>query len=342
MLNNIFKKIILSMIIILTTIFQKNYMGIPQKIKLKFNSNGEFKLVQFTDLHEHSLKNKKTIRLMEDILDFEKPDLVVLTGDNIDGRYCSKEYIKKTIANISKPMEDRKIPWAVVLGNHDSELHNVDRKNEMRIYMSYQYNLSQDFSNVAGRVGDYNLLINDSKNKKPVFNIYMLDSGIYCSNDCGYIKEEQINWYKKLSTNLKKSFDKTIPSLMFFHIALQQQYIVWENGKAIGSRNEKESSQQIDKGLFSALVQMGDVKGVFVGHDHMNDYVGSIDGITLGYGRCTGYNDYGKKGFARGARVFILNENNPQNFKTYEVLEENNVHYRINLDNLFYTSTVNN
>lgn len=321
MLNNIFKKTILIINIIFNIIFQKNYMGIPQKIELKFNPNGEFKIVQFADLHEHPLKNEKTIKFMEDTLNSEKPDLVVLTGDNIDGRYCCKEDVKKAIANIAKPMEDRKIPWAIVLGNHDSELCNVSRKSQMKIYMSYQHNISQDFSSVIGRAGDYNLLINGSKHNKPVFNIYMLDSGSCCFYDYGYIKGKQINWYKKLSASLKKSFDKTIPSLMFFHIALQQQYMAWENGEAIGNRNEEECSQKIDRGLFSALIEMGDVKGVFVGHDHTNDYMGSIKGITLGYGRCTGYNDYGKEDFVRGARVFIVNENSPEKFKTYEKLE---------------------
>jgi hypothetical protein len=149
----------------------------------------------------------------------------------------------------------------------------------------------------------------------------MLDSGSYCYSDCGYIKNEQINWYKKLSISIKRNFDKKTPSLMFFHIPLRQQCMIWENGKAIGNRNEEECSQKIDKGLFPVLIEMGDVKGVFVGHDHINDYVGSINGIILGYGRCTGYNDYGRKDFARGARVFIINENNPEEFKTYERLE---------------------
>lgn len=297
-----------------------NYKKIPQKIELKFKENGEFKLVQFTDLHEHSLKNEKTIKLMEDILNSEKPDLVVLTGDNID-LSRSKEDVNKAIANIAKPMEDRKIPWAVVLGNHDSELCKVDRKSQMKIYMSYKYNLSRDFSSVMGRAGDYNLLIKDSKRTKPIFNIYMLDSGDYCLCGYGYIKEEQINWYKKLSASLNKDFGKPIPSLMFFHIPLKQQYKAWESGKSTGDRNETECIQRIDSRLISALTERGDIEGVFVGHDHTNDYMGSINGIILGYGRCSGYNGYGKEGFQKGARVFIINENSPLKFRTYEKLE---------------------
>lgn len=323
-LSNILKKTILLVLvlIIINIVFQGNYEGIQQKRELKFNSKGEFKLVQFTDLHEHSSRNERSIKFMEDTLNSEKPDLVILTGDNIDARYCwFKKDVEKAISDIAKPMEDRKIPWVVVLGNHDSQFCKIDRKSQMKIYMSYQYNLSEDFSSVIGRSGDYNILIKDSKDTKPVFNIYLLDSGDYCVGGYGYIKKYQIDWYRRVSTNLKKDYGKTIPSLMFFHIPLQQQYKVWESEKAVGNRNEKECPQKVDTGLFSALIEMGDVRGVFVGHDHTNDYMGNINNITLGYGRCTGYGDYGNNGFARGARIFLINQNSPEEFKTYEKLE---------------------
>lgn len=316
-LNKILKKVIIFFLMIII-IFQADYKGNPQRIQLKFNSTGQFKIIQFADLHEHYSRNEKTIKFMEDTLNSEKPDLVILTGDNIDGRYCfSKESVKKAIADIAKPMEERKIPWAVVLGNHDNEFSRVNRRDQMKIYMSYKYNLSEAFSSVIGRAGDYNILIRDSKNIKPVFNIYLLDSGYYCLGGYGYIKQQQINWYKGLSAELKNKYGKVVPSLMFFHIPLQQQYKVWESGKAIGERNEKECPQKIDTGLFSALVENRDIKGVFVGHDHRNDYMGSINGITLGYGHCTGDGGYGNKSLQRGARVFVINENNPEEFKTY-------------------------
>lgn len=335
MQNRIIKKIIAIFLFSIMLIFTRSYTTTSQdnkvtfqynfgpKEELKFNESGAFKIVQFTDLHEHSIENVKTTKLIENILNSEKPDLVVLTGDNIDGRYLKKEDVSKVIANIARPMENRKIPWAVVLGNHDCESCNVSRKKEMKIYMSFRYNLSKDYSSVPGRSGDYNLIIKDSNGNKPVFNIYMLDSGSYYHNGYDYIKTQQIAWYEKQSASLKKISGKSVPSLMFFHIALKQQNNAWKTKKAIGSRNEKESTQTIDNKMFSALIKMGDVKGVFVGHDHTNDYLGTLKGISLGYGRCTGYDGYGKKGYVRGARVFIIYESNPGNFKTYERLETN-------------------
>ena len=33
--------------------------------------------------------------------------------------------------------------------------------------------------------------------------------------------------------------------------------------------------------------------GMFVGHDHANDYVNDYEGLKIGYGRKTGYGCYG-------------------------------------------------
>ena len=63
--------------------------------------------------------------------------------------------------------------------------------------------------------------------------------------------------------------------------------------------------------------------GIFVGHDHVNDYVGDYFGIRLGYSGNTGFGTYGLQGDdpdrLRGARVFLLQEGNPKGFETFMV-----------------------
>ncbi len=298
---------------------RKKESGMPQKFELKFKTDGTFKIVQFTDLHERTEKNEKTINLMKSVMEAEKPDLVLLTGDCIDGRYCrSRGATEKAIHNIASTVEATKIPWAVVLGNHDCELCSVNREEQMKIYMSYSHNLSERFSTVIGRSGDYNLLIKDSKGVDTVQNIFMMDSGDYCYRGYDYITRRQIRWYERLSDNLEKEFHKIIPSIMFFHIPLQQQKQIGLSGHFHGSRNEMECTQSRDRGFLDSLKKMGNVTGVFCGHDHINDYRGKIDGITLGYGRSTGYNGYGKEGFNKGATVYIIDESKPGKFQTYE------------------------
>lgn len=64
--------------------------------------------------------------------------------------------------------------------------------------------------------------------------------------------------------------------------------------------------------MFNAILERGDVKGVFVGHDHINDYVGDYYGVMLGYAPGTGFGAYGLSGAERnrmrGGRVFELKE----------------------------------
>ena len=58
--------------------------------------------------------------------------------------------------------------------------------------------------------------------------------------------------------------------------------------------------------MFASFLDMRDVMGVFVGHDHDNDFIGIDKGIALGYGRVTGADAYGE--LTRGARIIELYE----------------------------------
>lgn len=289
------------------------------KAPLKFDSNGNFKIVQFTDIHEGPEKDK-AIKLMSRILDYEKPNLVVLTGDNIDGKCKNVNDVKKAINNVAGPMENRCIPWAIVFGNHDDE-HNMMTKEEMmKVYMNYKHNLSEIGYRTFDRVGNYNILVEGSKGKIPKFNIYMIDSGKYAPSFIGgydWIKYTQICWYKKTMIRLKQNYNNAIPAFMFFHIPLRKFKKAWDNKVINGERFENESCAKINLCLFDNVVKCGDVRGIFAGHDHLNSYCALLKGVKLGYGGYIGYETYGRDDIPRGGRVFIVNEHSPNKFKTW-------------------------
>jgi predicted MPP superfamily phosphohydrolase len=54
---------------------------------LKFNSNGRFKIVQFTDMHlgEAAAFDMLTRRVQMAVIQAEKPDLIVVSGDAVSG-----------------------------------------------------------------------------------------------------------------------------------------------------------------------------------------------------------------------------------------------------------------
>lgn len=57
--------------------------------------------------------------------------------------------------------------------------------------------------------------------------------------------------------------------------------------------------------MFAAMKESGDVMGIFVGHDHDNDYAVMWKGILLAYGRFTGGNtEYNH--LSNGARIIVL------------------------------------
>ncbi|GHT75371.1 hypothetical protein FACS189456_7200 [Bacteroidia bacterium] len=60
---------------------------------------------------------------------------------------------------------------------------------------------------------------------------------------------------------------------------------------------------------------MGDVMGIFVGHNHQNDAIGLYREVALAYGRTGGADAYGD--FERGARIIELYENQPRIFHTW-------------------------
>ncbi|KAK2436464.1 putative inactive purple acid phosphatase [Trifolium repens] len=53
-------------------------------------------------------------------------------------------------------------------------------------------------------------------------------------------------------------------------------------------------SASVNSGFFTTLVGAGDVKAVFVGHDHLNDFCGKLMDIQLCYAGGFGYHAYGK------------------------------------------------
>lgn len=291
---------------------------------LKFDSLGNFKIVQFTDIQDGPNTDPRTLALMNKVLDNENPNLVVLTGDNIDGKCKTIEDVKTAITNIAQPMETRRIPWAIVFGNHDDEHGKMTKEQMMNFYMSFSCNVSQVGYKTNNRIGNYNLLVQGSTTTTPAFNIYMLDSGEYSIfSGYDYITTTQINWYNSTASGLKTKYKKTIPAFMFFHIPLPEYYTAYKTGLIDGVRLEAENSPRTNTGMFNTIVKNGDVKGVFVGHDHINTYTAALNGIRLGYAGNVGYATYGSASLARGARVFEINEADPSAFKTRMTFDSN-------------------
>ncbi|MFB7249176.1 metallophosphoesterase [Microbacterium sp. NPDC056234] len=315
----------------------------PTAPKLRFRADGTFKVVQFNDTQDDERTDRRTVELMEKVLDQEKPDFVVINGDVITGGCETRLAVKQAINNVVWPMESRRIPWAVTYGNHDEDslpASGVDEAGMLAMYRSYEYNMNAE--NIEGVTGTSNTIVSigsTAKKNRDAFTLWLMDSGRYAPNAingqnfAGYptwdwLRMDQVAWYREQSQRLEQQRGRKVPGLMFLHIALWEHRFMWwggvdtrtaadaARGKArhgiVGERNEAECPGPFNSGMYNAILERGDVKGVFVGHDHINDYVGDYYGVQLGYAPGTGFGAYGLSGAERnrmrGGRVFELTE----------------------------------
>ncbi len=291
---------------------------------LRFRSDGTFRIVQFTDLHWHNgeEKDRQTEAMMEVVLNAERPDLVVLTGDVIAGRPCREP--ATSWAQVTQPMIRRETPWAAVFGNHDDE-GTASRESLMESQRALPMCLSEAGPAEVSGVGNYALRVLGHAGERLAAALYFLDSGSYASHGMdgyGWITRDRIAWYAETSKRLGEEYrqarraDEVLPALAFFHIPTPEFNEVWETRPCRGEKFEEVCCPKINTGLIAAMCEAGDVRGVFVGHDHVNDYEGELHGIRLVYGRWGGYATYGAEHFTPGARVIELREGE-RDFRTW-------------------------
>lgn len=157
--------------------------------KIKYN-NGKLKICQLTDIHLEpdgdQEKYEKELNLLCEILDSVKPDLVTITGDLAWGQKTAEGI--KALAEI---IENRRIPWAPVLGNHDGNPDDSEiktREDFAKLLLGYEHSHFEiGEKNVAGN-GNYTVEIENSDGKTD-WVLFMLDS------HQGDFYPSQLDWY---------------------------------------------------------------------------------------------------------------------------------------------------
>jgi len=275
---------------------------------LRFNKDGKFKIVQFTDVHfqYNSYRSDSALLLMKTVIEKEEPDLVVLTGDIVCSKNTSRAWL-----DLSKVMTDAKVPWATVLGNHDAEFkYNTTKKQIFETIVGLPYNLTQRGPEDISGEGNYVLEVKSSKSNDIATLFYFFDSHMYPEEGLGrydWIKFDQIAWYREQSKAYStKNGVNPYPALAFFHIPLPEYKEVIGKNTTVGIQKETVCSPGLNSGMYTAMLECKDVMGTFAGHDHNNNYIGCLHNICLAYGNVTGRQCYSDIG--RGARVIELYE----------------------------------
>lgn len=306
---------------------------------LQYNADGKFRIMQISDMQDSAVMLSITKKVLREALDTNPVDLIVLTGDNICSGTKTKVLSASAIRQFMDIFESYGIPVVMTFGNHDNENTTATKEYQLSVYEKYSC-----FIGCAGEdFGDTNLCtyyvpIYSSKDKNDmVSNIWMIDSGTYnVENDLGgyaATTKAQIEWYKAKSEELEETYGRKIPSLMFQHIIVPEIWDALEvcedgtpgsvnyNGTAyklpdgtVGELNETPCPPRYSNGQFDAILERGDVMAMFFGHDHVNSFELTHEGVGLYNTPGVGFQSY--NGWNEGVRIITLDENDPWSFET--------------------------
>ena len=305
--------------------------------QMRFNSDGKFKIVVFADCQDNDSPYQKMIDFMGMALDYEKPDLVVFTGDNVHVGSDSK--FKKGATAIIQPLIDRDIPYAYTYGNHDAD-SGVSKEYQYSVYQTLGRCLTYNADDSIYGYGNCNIPIYSSVGNSIAFNLWIIDSNMYNNSTIlsGYdsVHADQLDWFVRTDEALEQSQGHKVNSIVFQHIALPEIYNLLKesssgsktylgktyakelNSNAHGYLGEFPCPPSANGGEFDVLKSRGDVLGVVTGHDHSNSFVGTWQGIDFIQMPGMSFRSYGDDN-CRGYGVIELDERDTSTYSSYTV-----------------------
>ena len=302
--------------------------GAQSSTTLRFDENGKFKIVIFADCQDDAVPDQRMLNLMSFALDREKPDLVIFTGDNIVTG--SSALFRMGAEALLEPLVSRGVPYAYTYGNHDDE-DGVSKETQYDIYNSIGDCLTYDAAPSITGFGNCNLPIYSSADNSMAFNLWLIDSNTYASGGYDNVHQDQIDWYLSQSQAIEQQEGHKVNSLLFQHIIVPEGYELLKesasgsksyngktyelslNDKASGYLGEFPCPPATNSGQFSAVVNRGDVLGMFFGHDHSNSFTGTVNGVDLVAVPGMTFSSYGDSN-ARGYGVIELDESNTASY----------------------------
>ncbi|MBO7738282.1 MAG: metallophosphoesterase [Clostridia bacterium] len=305
------------------------------------------RIAQFADIHfgiegnaYHNNKVERTKKYMQYIVDTEKPDLIVCSGDNIlsTGLEALKEFVAL--------MDSYKIPWTFIYGNHDAESNSAGySKKELSAYLDscgseYLLYNSGYVESSANRYGNFSVSVLNSDGTKLLGAVILLDAGTYdgAKSDYESITKGQIDWYKTEIEKLDSLYtgEGVMPSIVFSHIQIPEYYTAYKaalkgSGAEFVIKQELPSSEiegiltggpsKENTGFFDAMKEKASTVAFFCGHAHTFDFQVKMDGIVMGFGPQTGFSTlFENNDMPR--RTYIYNFDEDFNFTTDCCTEE--------------------
>lgn len=271
-------------------------------VTIKKNSNGDFKVLMFTDMHlkgDKELDNITVTNMVNNIKE-QNPDLVILGGDNV-----TYGFNKKRNVQLAELFENLGVYWATVLGNHEGDgFLSYDRQNVIKLFSTYEHCLVKEGNEDVDGNGNCTInILNSDGTLKEVF--FLMDSGDYMTDESKQeygvtdeddvydgVKTSQVQWYKDKHDAIEKQYGE-FKSVTIVHIPIYQAEKEYTEGEFLyGDKREGVCESGFDAGLFDAMKEKGSAQAVYFGHDHVNNFGVMCDGILLSYMQPSGYAAY--------------------------------------------------
>ena len=317
-----------------------------------FVTDGDFKILHLTDVHIAGgflsvSEDKKAINAVAAMITAEKPDLVIVTGDisfavpwagTINNAYAHRMFIRL--------MENLGVYWTVTFGNHDSEVYDYyDRAAVASFYEGEGLEYCLFDRGPEGLYGECNHAITVRNSEGLITqSLIMIDSNSYTDEDplgifwiYDNIHQDQIDWYKTTveshnAHNASLGKADTVKSLLFMHIPLMEvreavyEYIEETDeakylGGKVGESEPYVYCSDDPEQMFETILELDSTKGIFYGHDHLNNIVLEYKDVTLSYGYSIDYFAYAgiaKIGSQRGCTVITCHPDT-----SFEITHEN-------------------
>ncbi len=274
----------------------------------------DFKILQLTDIHLGGSilsfsKDIKALKACEKLIRATEPDLVIVTGDLVFpmGIMSFSLNNRAPVMQFASFMRNMGIPWAFTYGNHDTEAMSVITDEQFDdLLKSLSYRSSQNLlypyiqPDIYGR--SHQLIEIRHQSGQLMQALFLMDSNDYIDggkiNEYDYIHDDQVEWYKKKVKQLSQDEGHTIPSMLFFHIPLQEYREAYELYEQKSEEVQYYYGEtMIDKicasnypsRLFDTAKELKSTKAMFCGHDHYNNLSLEYEGIRLTYGYSIDY-----------------------------------------------------
>ena len=238
-----------------------------------------------------------------------KVDMIVVTGDLFT--FASTGTMKRYFDLLNS--FDKY--WTVTFGNHDEQVYfSIDYMTGYLNDLAAKENSKCLFKDIQDDdvTGNCNHYVNLMKDNKVFEQLIMMDSNRYHYGfDCnGYdwFKQDQIDWYKAAIKTAKDN-NASSRSLMFYHIPLPEVNDAYNEAKEAGTldgvKREDSCPPKFNSGFFTEIKNGQHTDAMFFGHDHINDFYCTYQGVIFSYGLKTDNRIYADDDLLGGQLITI-------------------------------------